>query len=167
MTIKLLIVDVDGTLTDGTIYYGDDNVEIKGFNIKDGAAIKPLRQLGIHVVFLTGRTSKAVMRRADDLNAIAIQGVGDKQSVLNELFREYNIEPARCAYIGDDLNDFCAMKMCGFKACPADATNEIREICDYISPYKGGHGAVRDICEYFLKHDGKYEEFVNIYTPPF
>jgi len=82
---------------------------------------------------------------------------------LKTLFSERNIEPGQCAYIGDDLNDYAAMKLCGFKACPADAVVEIRELCDYVSPYSGGYGAVRDICEYILKQEGKYNELLAFY----
>ena len=163
MAIKLLIVDVDGTLSDGMLYYGNNGIEIKAFNVKDGAIIKPLHQLGINVVFLTGRTSEAVRRRAHDLNAVAMQGVEDKSSAFYNLLKEYNVKPEQCAYIGDDLNDYSAMKLCGFKACPADAVEEIRYICDYISPSNGGYGAVRDVCEHILVHEGRYNEFKSYY----
>ena len=163
MDIKILILDVDGTLTDGSVYYGDNHVEIKKFGIKDGAVLKPLPKLGIQTVFLTGRDSEASKRRAADLNAVAMQGIEDKKTVLSELLSERNIKYEQCAYIGDDLNDYAAMKMCGFKACPADAVAEIREICDYVSPYSGGHGAVRDICEHILKQEDKYDDFLSVY----
>ena len=145
------------------VYYGDNYVEIKKFGIKDGAILKPLPKLGIETVFLTGRDSEATKRRAADLNVVAIQGVEDKRAVLSELLTERKIKYEQCAYIGDDLNDYAAMKMCGFKACPADAVVEIREICDYVSPYRGGHGAVRDICEYILKKGDKYDAFLTVY----
>ena len=161
--IKTLILDVDGTLTDGTLYYGGDNIELKAFNTRDGAILKPLRLLGIDVVFLTGRESEAVKRRASDLGVVAVQGVDDKLAALRELLERHGISPDQCAYIGDDLNDYAAMSICGFKACPADAVSEIRGICDYVSPYNGGHGAVRDVCEHILKREGKYAEFLGLY----
>ena len=161
--IRLLICDVDGTLTDSSVYYGDNNVELKSFSTKDGAIIRPLHQLGISVVFLTGRESEAVSRRAAELDAITIQGIDDKTAVVRTLLSERGIVPEQCAYIGDDLNDYASMKLCGFKACPADAAQEIREICDYISPYSGGHGAVRDICEHILKREGKYNDLLAFY----
>lgn len=161
--VKLLIVDVDGTLTDGTLFYGNDNSEIKTFNTKDGAILIPLYQLGIEVILLTGLKSKAVIQRARDLGITAIQGIGDKLSVLHKLLAHRDIRPEQCAYIGDDLNDYAAMKLCGFKACPADAAKEILEICDYVSPHSGGHGAVRDICTVVLRQDGKYDEFLKNY----
>ena len=161
---KLLILDVDGTLTDASIYYGDNNIEIKAFSAKDGAILKPMRSLGIELVFLTGRESQAVRRRAGDLNATAIQGIDDKAAELHKILAERQVRPEQCAYVGDDLNDYSAMKLCGFKACPADAVMEIRELCDYVSPFNGGHGAVRDICEEILKRDGKYEELLDYYV---
>ena len=161
--ISLIVLDVDGTLTDGAVYYGDNNLELKAFNTRDGAILKPLRLLGIDVIFLTGRESEAVKRRASDLGAVAVQGVDDKFTALRELLAQRGISPDRCAYVGDDLNDYAAMSICGFKACPADAVSEIRGICDYVSPYNGGHGAVRDVCEHILRCEGKYAEFLGLY----
>ena len=160
---KLLILDVDGTLTDGAIYYGSNSTEIKGFNVKDGLILKVLPRLGIAVMLLTGRESEAVNRRASELGATVKQNIDDKLSVVREVTIERGVEPMHCAYIGDDLNDYGAMRPCGFKACPADAADEIREICDYVSPYGGGHGAVRDICEYMLRQVGKYDEFLSLF----
>jgi 3-deoxy-D-manno-octulosonate 8-phosphate phosphatase (KDO 8-P phosphatase) len=162
MSIKLLIVDVDGTLTDGTFYYGDGNLELKAFNTKDGAILKMLPQLGIDVVMLTGRESEAVTRRAAELGVMAIQKNLDKVSKSRELLDERDVEHEQVAYIGDDLNDYAAMKLCGFRACPADAVEQIT-ICDYVSLYNGGHGAVRDVCEEILRRDGKYDEFLEIW----
>jgi 3-deoxy-D-manno-octulosonate 8-phosphate phosphatase (KDO 8-P phosphatase) len=163
MPIKLLILDVDGTLTDSTVYYGDGNIEMKGFNTKDGAILKPLKDLGIEVIILTGRESEATKRRAEELNAIPIQGVHDKLGVLKKLLDEKGLTQEQCAYIGDDVNDYPAMRICAFRACPVDAAIEIKEICDYVSDFAGGYGAVRDICEQLLKKEQKYESFLRIY----
>ena len=164
--IQLLILDVDGTLTDSSIFYGDNSIEIKAFSTKDGLILKELHRLCIAVILLTGRESEAVRRRASDLGVMAIQGVSNKMTVLRGLLAERGIEPEQCAYIGDDLNDYAAMLICGFKACPADAAAEIREVCDYVSPYSGGHGAARDVCEYILRRDGKYDAFLGLFTRP-
>ena len=158
-----MICDVDGTLTDGFVYYGDGNLEIKAFSIKDGLVLKPLGLLGIEVVFLTGRESEAVNRRATEFGVAVIQGIRDKAAIVSNLLTERKIEPGQCAYIGDDINDYAAMNLCGFKACPADAAVEIRDICDYVSSYNGGHGAVRDICEHILKQDEKYGALLAYY----
>ena len=162
--IKLLVLDVDGTLTDGMIYYGGNDMEIKAFNIKDGAILKPLYRVGIEVIFLTGRKSDVVEQRALELNATAVQGVDDKLKELSKLLGERNLNFNQCAYIGDDLNDYAAMKRCGFKACPSDAVEEIKEICEYVSTYKGGHGAVRDICINMLHSEAKYGELLSLYN---
>jgi 3-deoxy-D-manno-octulosonate 8-phosphate phosphatase (KDO 8-P phosphatase) len=158
--IELLILDVDGTLTDGSVYYGDNNVEIKEFSAKDGLVIKSLPDIGVRVIFLTGRESEAVACRAAHLNATAIQHVSDKAAKLHEIFAEYGVAAEHTAYIGDDLNDYAAMKLCGFKACPSDAAREIRDICDYVSSCAGGHGAVRDIIEHLLKRLGTWDELL-------
>jgi len=163
MNIKLIIMDVDGTLTDGSIYYDSNGIEIKAFTTRDGAILKPMNNLGIKVVFLTGRSSEAVTKRADDLEAIAIQGIDNKLLMLQELLANHKINNIEVAYIGDDLNDYTAMKICGFKACPSDAVAEIKAICDYVSPFPGGHGAVRDVCECILKKLGKYADFLAHY----
>ena len=162
LNISLIVADVDGTLTDGSIILGE-NDEFKAFSAKDGGIIKMLGRLGLEVVFLTARDSAAVSRRARELSASAVQGIDDKLSALRRLLDERNVSPEHCAYIGDDLNDYAAMGICGFTACPADAVAEIREACDYVSPCNGGHGAVRDICEHILRQCGKYGEFLDLY----
>jgi 3-deoxy-D-manno-octulosonate 8-phosphate phosphatase (KDO 8-P phosphatase) len=161
--VNLLILDVDGTLTDGSIFYGSRALEMKAFSAKDGAVLKPLRRLGIGVIFLTGRESAAVTRRAAELNAVAEQNVSDKAAKLREILSARGTDASHVAYIGDDLNDYAAMKMCGFKACPSDAAREIRGICDYVSPYPGGRGAVRDIAERILKQMDMWDALLRIY----
>jgi len=158
--IKLLICDVDGTLTDGSIIYNDNSAELKSFSVKDGLILKLMPQLGIPVIFLTGRESSIVKRRAEELGALAIQGIDDKPSVIRNIQSERNLSAVECAYIGDDLNDYAAMMLCGYRACPNDAVREIREICNHVSPFNGGHGAGRDICERILDYEDKYAEFL-------
>jgi len=162
-TIKMLVMDVDGTLTDGALVYGTNDTESKMFSVKDGLILKILSRFNIELVFLTGRKSEVVSRRAADIDAVAVQGIDDKVSALKALFTERNMEPGQCAYIGDDLNDYAAMKLCGFKACPNDAVTEIRELSDYVSPYSGGHGAVRDICEHILRREGIFDKLLEYY----
>ena len=164
MDIKLVILDVDGTLTDGGIYISSDGTEIKQFQAKDGLIVRLLPKFGIQTFILTGRDSKLTQIRANDLNiSFVIQGVNNKADTLARVMAEYNMQPHQTAYIGDDLNDYAAMKQCGFKACPFDAAEEIKAISDYVSPYSGGHGAVRDICEHILKKDGKYHALLTMY----
>lgn len=161
--IKLIITDVDGTLTDSSVIYSDKNIETKAFSTKDGAILKVLPQMGINVVFLTGRESEATVRRAKDLNAVSIQGVDNKALMFDRLLSDYDVSPDEVAYFGDDLNDIKIMLMCGLKCCPADATREIIDICDFVSAKNGGYGAVRECCEHILRHDGKYEAFINMW----
>jgi 3-deoxy-D-manno-octulosonate 8-phosphate phosphatase (KDO 8-P phosphatase) len=163
LNIKVIILDVDGTLTDATVFYGDNNFELKAFSTKDGAVLKPLSCLGIDVIFLTGRECEAVMHRAADLGATAIQDISDKAAKLRELFAERGITPEQAVYIGDDLNDYTAMSLCGYKACPSGSATEIKAIADYVSPFDGGHGAVRDIVEKLLKDSGRWGELLARY----
>jgi 3-deoxy-D-manno-octulosonate 8-phosphate phosphatase (KDO 8-P phosphatase) len=164
LNIKVIVLDVDGTLTDSTVYYGDNNLELKAFSTKDGAALKPLQGLGIDVIFLTGRECEAVMRRAADLGATAVQNISDKAAKLRDLLAERGITPEQAVYIGDDLNDYAAMSLCGYKACPFDSAAEIKTIANYVSPLHGGHGAVRDIVEKLLKDSGRWGELLARYS---
>lgn len=154
--IKAVILDVDGTLTDGSIIYGNDNVEIKSFNVYDGLAIKALSQINILSIILTGRESKVVSRRAKELNCEFFQGIENKFDRLKEILWERNIAFENVLYIGDDIPDYAAMKLCGFKACPANSVSEIKTVANYVSALSGGNGAVRDILEHFLKLDGRW-----------
>ena len=132
--IKNIIFDVDGTLTDGGIILDSAGKEIKRFCAHDGLIMRVLPEIGIKTIIMTGRKSEAVRTRGEDLKITQIiQGLSDKAAKLTEL--ELNLKAT--AYIGDDLNDYMAMLLCGFKACPADAAQEIKEICDYVSPYNG------------------------------
>lgn len=152
-SIRLLVLDVDGTMTDGKLYIGNDGEVMKAFCVKDGYAIaEMLPKHGITPIIITGRQSKIVENRAKELGIKNVfQGVTDKPTLLKAIANEYEISLAEIAYIGDDMNDYAAIKLCGFKACPADAASGIRDICDYISSHNGGHGAVRDICEKLIE----------------
>ncbi|MCL2190280.1 MAG: HAD hydrolase family protein [Defluviitaleaceae bacterium] len=161
--IKLIILDVDGTLTDGRIAYDNNGTELKPFNIKDGLILRACSLLGINVVFMTGRTAESVAIRANELGAEALQGIEKKEIELEKLLAKYDVAFEQCAFIGDDLNDYTAMQLCAFKACPADAVPEIREICDFVSSKNGGYGAVRDICEHLLRKQGQYEDFLTLF----
>ena len=158
----LFIMDVDGTLTSGKIIYSSQD-EYKTFDVKDGLIIKSLSKLGAKIVLLTGRKSEAVEKRANELNAIAIQGINDKLTELKKILSKKGINECNTVYIGDDLNDYEAMIICGYKASPFNAVNEIKLICDYVSPYDGGSGAVRDICERYLREINKYSDFLDLF----
>lgn len=148
--IKLLIMDVDGTLTDGRINIGENGELFKAFSVKDGHGInRILPQIGIAPVIITSRLSKIVEHRAKELNIKHLfQGVADKITALAELLKELNLSFDHCAYIGDDVNDLECMRKCAVCGCPADAVKEVRAVADFVCTEKGGEGAVREFIEY-------------------
>jgi len=150
--IKLLVMDVDGTLTDGKINMGVDGELFKAFDIKDGYAINELLPVnGIVPVIITGRSSKIVENRARELHIKELyQGKHDKLETLKEVMRKYDCSKENVAYIGDDILDMCCMKESGYVGCPADAVEEVKRMADFISPHFGGRGAVRDFVEWLL-----------------
>lgn len=155
MKIKMLVMDVDGTLTDGCIYIGPDGEAMKAFNCQDGYAIaQMLPRHGITPVIITGRNSRIVANRAAELKITYLyQGVADKLPKLKEVADELGAAREEIAYIGDDLNDLECLQYCGLTGCPADAVPGVREIVDFVSNRNGGRGAVREFVEYIC--DGK------------
>ncbi len=159
--IRCLVVDVDGTLTDGGIYYDDSGNEFKKFSTRDGGGFLAARQAGLKLMSLTGRESFAVSRRLKEFTFDVIeQNVADKTKRLDALMQEHGLISENIAYIGDDLNDLAAMRLCGFVGCPADACPEVRAEAHYIAPRKGGEGAVRDVVEFLLRARGQWDEVV-------
>lgn len=151
--IKLVVLDVDGTLTDGGVYIDSNGVELKKFNIKDGAGIVLAKQIGIEFMILTGRKSNSVEHRAIELKIkYVFQGVADKRTFLKKILIEQGFSPENVAYMGDDINDLDCMRFVGFSACPADAVKAVHDQCDFISHFNGGQGAVREFCDYLCKH---------------
>lgn len=152
MEIKLLVLDVDGTLTDGKIYMSANGELMKAFNIKDGYALARLHKQGIEPVIITGRTSDIVKRRCEELGIVELhQGVEDKAECLKGICKKRGITTKQCAYIGDDLNDIDCMMLCGHKAAPADAMKGVKDVVDYICETRGGEGAVREYCDYIIE----------------
>lgn len=159
--IKLIVMDVDGTLTDGTIYYSEDKTEIKKFNVKDAAGILACQAVGKKCMVLTGRKSYAVQRRANDLNIeFVFQGIKNKRKFLEDLMAQEGYMEEEIMYVGDDLNDLSAMKIVGKTGCPADAAEEVKQLADFISVYTGGNGAVREILFKMLREEGLYEKAI-------
>ena len=159
--IRLLVLDVDGTLTDGGIYYDYTGNELKKFGVKDGAGLVLARTAGIRVMICTGRECEAVRRRAADLKITDIyQNVPHKADFLQKFFSENGYAREEIAYCGDDLNDLAAMALCGFVACPADAAPEVKARADYLCPQRGGEGAVRGAVEHILRTDGRWHDAV-------
>ena len=159
--IRYLILDVDGTLTDGGVYYDATGNELKKFAIKDGAGLVLARAAGIRTVICTGLESAAVRRRAADLKITDVyQNVSDKAAFLRDFMQQNGCDAQQVAYCGDDLNDLAAMALCGFVACPADAAPEVRAAADYVCPQAGGAGAVRGAVEAILRQDGRWQAAV-------
>lgn len=154
--IRFLVMDVDGTLTDGKIYMSGNGEIFKAFNIKDGYSIYTLDQIGIIPIIITGRSSEIVAKRAVELKIIEhYQGVVDKLAQLHEVLAKYNGSLNEVAYIGDDYNDLDCIKACGFTGCPADAEDDIKSYVDYICQSKAGNGAVREFIKQILNRNGK------------
>ena len=159
--IKLVLLDVDGTLTDGGIYRGNNGEELKRFNVKDGYAIVNAQKLGIEFGIITGRKSELVEIRSNELKIKYLyQGISEKTVILEEIMQKTGLKKGEIAYMGDDLNDILIMKQSGLIGAPKDATNEVIQIADFVSEKNGGSGAVREFVEYILKKDGKWEIFL-------
>ena len=163
--IKFLVLDVDGTLTDGKIYVDDKDNSFKAFNVKDGFALVNWLKLGGEVAILTGKKSNIVERRAKELGIkYIIQGSKNKKQDLKNLLKELNITFENVAYMGDDLNDLGVMKSVGFSACPKDAVQEVLEITNFISSKNGGDGAVREFLEHIMKKNGMWKKILEKYS---
>lgn len=149
MKIKMLVMDVDGTLTDGCIHMGPDGETEKAFHAHDGYGIAQiLPKYGIAPVIITGRASRIVERRAEELKITHLyQGVSDKLARLQQVAAELVAAPEEIAYIGDDLNDLDCIRWCGVTACPADAIRQVRDAAGYICQRDGGRGAVREFID--------------------
>lgn len=150
--IKMLVMDVDGTLTDGKIYIGDNGEVFKAFNVRDGYRLINIKKYNIIPVIITGRKSDILARRAAELKIEEVhQGVDDKQKALEVVINRYKLSYENVAFIGDDVNDIDCMKLCYLKACPADAIDEVISIVDYICKSNGGNGAVREFIDLIIK----------------
>jgi len=162
--IILLVLDVDGVLTDGKIIIDDLGNESKNFNVWDGHGLKLLMRGGVDVIFLTGRTSEVVKYRADELGIKNVyQGAKDKAQVLGEILDARGLPGEHVAYVGDDVVDIPAFRMAGFSAAVADAPPYVRAQADYVTEKEGGGGAVREICEMILNAQGKWNDVVSRY----
>lgn len=155
--IKMLVMDVDGTLTDGKIYISSNGECFKAFNIKDGYGIHSILPLhGIIPVIITGRTSAIVERRAAELGITQLyQGVMNKYECLHQLAENNSVSLSEIACIGDDVIDIPMMKMCALSGCPADAAAEVIECCDHVCRSCGGQGAVREFIEWVLSQNDR------------
>ncbi len=151
--LELLLLDVDGVLTDGSIVLAGEELDAKRFNVKDGMGITMAQIVGIEVGIITGRTSRAVSRRAGELHIEEVfQSPDSKQSVLENLIREKNLDREQVAYMGDDVQDLPVLRQVGLPLAPADASPEIRDVCKLVAEKPGGRGAVRELIERILEY---------------
>ena len=150
--IKTIFLDVDGTLTDGRIYIGNDGEAMKAFDVKDGFGIVQFRKEGGIPVIITGRKSGIVRQRCKELSITELyQGISDKIECLRSLEARYGLTRENIAYIGDDLSDLECIQYAGISACPSDAADEIKAAADYVCEKPGGRGAVREFLDYLKK----------------
>jgi 3-deoxy-D-manno-octulosonate 8-phosphate phosphatase (KDO 8-P phosphatase) len=163
--ITLIVLDVDGTMTDGGIYIDSNLVETKKFSIKDGLGIVLAQSVGIEFMIITGRSSACVEQRANELHIKYVaQGIKNKADYLKDFMSTNKLQRENVAYIGDDLNDLSAMHYAGVSVCPADAADEVKDYCHFIMPKKGGDGVVRAFVEIILKDRNLWEKTVaNLY----
>ncbi|NLJ70462.1 MAG: HAD hydrolase family protein [Clostridiaceae bacterium] len=161
MSIKLIVVDVDGTLTDAGIYYDENGNEIKKFCTKDAAGFFAAHSVGIEIMVLTGRECAATTRRMTEMKVdYLFQNVKNKVDFLRTFMSQYDLKREEVGYIGDDLNDLPPMMLVDYIGCPADSCLEIKKIADYVSNINGGHGAVRDVIEHILRESGQWDKAV-------
>lgn len=168
--VRLLLLDVDGVLTDGKLYFSEDGRETKAFNTLDGHGIKMLRRSGVEVGFITGRTSQLVARRAKDLGiTLLMQGREDKFSALQELLQEFPFELEHIAFMGDDYPDLSVMTRVGLALTVPNAAAAVRERAHWESSAKGGEGAVREVCDLIMQAQGSFSAalapYIEMRTP--
>lgn len=161
---KLIITDIDGVWTDGSMYYSESGDELKRFHTSDGAGVYYARLNNIPVAIMTGEDTIIVKSRAKKLNVdYVFQGVKDKVKVAKEICEQLGIELKDCAFIGDDLNDYHLLKQVGISACPSNAQVQIKEIVDKVFDTQGGSGVFREFVAWILKEESLYEETIQKY----
>jgi len=161
--VRLLVFDVDGVLTDGGLYYGQDGELMKRFDVKDGHALVMARLSGLPAAILTARTSGIVETRGRELGLAAVlQGRRDKSAALKELVAQLDVPLDACAYMGDDHNDLGPLSMVALSACPADAVPEVRDEAHFVTQSPGGRGAARELVELCLRASGRWDDAVGL-----
>jgi 3-deoxy-D-manno-octulosonate 8-phosphate phosphatase (KDO 8-P phosphatase) len=162
--IKLLLLDVDGVMTDGRIIYLNDGGEAKAFDVKDGHGLKLVQRAGIKVGIITGRQSDIVARRAAELGIeLVYQGAKDKMQPFMEILEKLGLKASEVAYVGDDLVDLPVMRLVGFSATVADASDDIKPYVDLVTSRPGGRGAVREVCDLLLKQSSLWTSVTSRY----
>lgn len=153
--IKLLVFDVDGVMTDGSVTYDENGVEYKTFNVKDGHGLVRMVKSGFITAIITARNNGTVTHRAKNLNITEVyQGQQFKLPALEEIMAKYNLTYENVSYMGDDLPDLCILEKVGLACCPNDAVEDVKQVCNFISSVNGGRGAVRELCDFILDTQG-------------
>jgi 3-deoxy-D-manno-octulosonate 8-phosphate phosphatase (KDO 8-P phosphatase) len=156
--VKLMIFDIDGVFTDGSLFFSVDGDAMKSFNSLDGHGVKLLQSAGVQTAIITGRSSGIVAARARELGVTHLhQGVADKTIAFAELLRTTGISATECGYMGDDWPDLAVMRLCAFAAAPANAHPEVIQRAHWVAEARGGHGAVREVCDAILRAQHRYD----------
>ena len=159
--IKAAVFDVDGVMTDGSLTFDENGTEYKTFNAKDGQGIVMLNRAGFITAIITARQNGTVRHRFENLGMTKLyEGQKNKMLALEAFMEEFALEPAEIAYMGDDLPDVCVLEKVGLACCPADAVDEVKELCNFISTKNGGKGAVRELCDFVLDAQGIKKEYI-------
>jgi 3-deoxy-D-manno-octulosonate 8-phosphate phosphatase (KDO 8-P phosphatase) len=162
--IRILLLDVDGVLTDGSLIFSHDGQESKVFNTQDGFGLRLLREAGVELGVITARSSEAVARRCANLKIRYVhQGVESKLTAYQEILKQSGCKPFEVAYMGDDWMDLVLLNRVGFSVAPANAVAEVRAAAHYTTEKSGGHGAVRELCDLILEAKGRYQELLQNY----
>ena len=157
--VKMIMMDVDGTLTDGTLFVLPDGEEVKSYNVRDGLGILLAHLAGLKTAIITGKTSRALEKRAAKLRIDELhQGILDKKPVFEAILAKHGLKPEEVAYIGDDLGDLAVLRLVGLAGAVADAHPAVKESCHFVCGHPGGRGAVREFIEFILDAQGKWAE---------
>jgi len=162
--IKLLMLDVDGVLTDGRIVYDSRGHDMKFFDVHDGMGVYLLKKASVPTILITAKGSRAIKPRAKDMRVDAVfADISPKSSVLGKILDKYKVKAEEVCFVGDDLVDLCLMKRVGFPVAVFNACREIKQVASYVTLREGGRGAVREVAELILKAQGKWQEMVGLY----
>lgn len=162
--IKVVIFDIDGVMTNGGLMLGDDGLEYKNFHSQDGLGLKILRNTGIQMAIITGRTSNVVVKRAENIKIKHIyQGVEDKLDAFVKLLEDFAVSPEECAFMGDDVVDLPPMRRCGLAVTVPHAMPLVKQYAHYITNREAGHGAVRELCELIMQAQGTFYEQMAVF----
>ena len=162
--VKLLLLDVDGVLTDGSLIYTENGIEGKSFSTQDGLGIRLLQECGVEVGLITARQSEIVRKRAEELGmSYILQGISNKLDAFKEILKRSPLKPYQICYMGDDWIDLALLARAGFAACPCNGVREVKEICHFVSSRPGGSGAVREICDLIIQAKGMHDSLLQHY----